>query len=161
IRFWDTRTGQGVGDPIRHEGRSSNRVAISPDGRLLAANSGPRSDEPGVDRPVPGWITIWDWETRQELRRIEGFRFDILSIAFSPDGATLASAGGFYTTGAEVELCDVATGRRLPSLKGHAFWAESAVFSPDGKSLVSLGGAEPDRGEVRVWDLTPLPRSGG
>ena len=153
IRFWDTRTGNPAGEPIRHGGRSSNCVAISPDGRLLAANSGPRSDEPGGDGPIPGWISIWDWETRRELRRIEGFHFDVLGVSFSPDGKTLASAGGYYTLGAEVELWDVDTGVRRRNLAGHRVWAECVAFSPDGKNLVSAGGAEPGFGEVRVWDL--------
>jgi WD40 repeat protein len=159
IRFWDARSGDSIGDPIRHDGRSSNRVAISPDGRLLAANSAPRSDEPGVEGPFPGWITIWDWETRKELRRIVGFRFDVLSIAFSPDGTTLASAGGYFDRGSELGLWDVATGDRIQGLKGHACWVESAIFSPDGRSLVSLGGADPYGGEVRVWDLMRTPSS--
>jgi WD40 repeat protein len=154
IRFWDVRTGEPIGDPIRLEGRSSNCVAISPDGRLLAANSAPRSDEPSVWRPIPGWITIWDWETRKELRRIGGFRYDILGLAFAPDGRTLATAGGFYSKGGEVALWDVTTGRRDRGLGGHSYAVESALFSPDDQSLVSLGGAEPDHGEVRVWDLT-------
>jgi serine/threonine protein kinase/WD40 repeat protein len=154
IRFWDTQTGGERGPAIRHNGRSSNCVAISPDGKLLAANSGPRSDEPGVEGPAPGWITFWDWDTRQKVRGIEGFRFDILGIAFSPDGKTLATAGGFYTSGAEVAIWDVATGMRLAALVGHKFWAECITFSPDGKNLISTGGAEPDFGEVRVWDLT-------
>ncbi len=154
IRFWDTRTGKPAGDTIRHDGRSSNCVSISPDGKLLAANSGARSDEPGGEGPIPSWISIWDWESRREVRRIEGFRFGGLGVSFSPDGKTLAAAGGYYTLGAEVELCEVATGKRLRKLAGHQFWAEGVAFSPDGKNMVSFGGAEPGRGEVRVWDLT-------
>ena len=159
IRFWDTHTGLSHGDPILHDGRSSNRVAISPDGTLLAANSAPRYDDPSVEGPVPGWITIWDWATRSELRKIEGFRFEILGIAFSPDGKTLASSGGHYDWGSELGLWDVATGQRIHALNGHRYWVESGIFSPDGKYLVSHGGADPYGGEVRVWDLTRSPSS--
>ena len=159
IRFWDVADRHAGRRPIRLAGRSSNHVAISPDGRLLAANSGTRSDEQGLDRQVPGWVVIWDWETRKEVRRIEGFGFDILGLSFSPDGRTLATAGGYFARGAELSLWDMATGRRLHRLAGHAYAIENAVFSPDGASLVSYGGdVEPGRGEVRVWDLTrPRP----
>ena len=153
IRFWNTRTGNPAGEPIRQSGRSSNCVAISPDGKLLAANSGPRTDGPGGDGPVPAWISIWDWETRRELRRIEALRFDVLGVAFSPDGKTLASSGGYYPLGAEVELWDVDTGVRRRNLAGHRYWAECVAFSPDGNNLVTAGGVVPC-GEVRVWDLT-------
>ncbi len=153
IRFWDARTGEPQGSPIRQNGRSSNCVAISPDGEWFASNSGPRADEPGADGPVPGWISIWNWRTRQPVRRLEGFQFDVLGMAFAPDGKTLASAGGYYDHGSEVKLWDVDTGRCRAELKGHQFWVEAVAFSPDGKRLVTTGGAEPAHGEVRLWDL--------
>src|SRR5262249_726295 len=89
------------------------------------------------------------------------------SLAFSPDGKSLASAGirFEYTRGMipdkpdlknpigsmprnhyEVVLWDLDTGKVKRVLKGEAHWF-SVAFSPDGKFVV----AADQQGEVRVW----------
>jgi len=160
IRFWNTATGAEDGEPIRLAGRSSNCLAVSPDGMLLASSTGPRSDDPGWGGPSPGSLQIWDWSTRQERLALKGHRYFILGLSFSPDGKTLASAGGHFSDGAEVKLWDVASGRERHSLSGHQWWVECVAFSPDSRSLVSAGGFEKNPGEVRVWDLSSPERPG-
>jgi eukaryotic-like serine/threonine-protein kinase len=154
LRFWNTSTGVEDGKPIRLGGTSSNCVAVSPDGTALASSTGPRSDDPGWGGPSPGLLQVWDWTTRQERFALKGHRFRILGVSFSPDGKTLASAGGHFSDGAEVKLWDVASGREQHSLSGHKWWVECVAFSPDSRFLVSAGGFETNPGEVRVWDLT-------
>lgn len=66
-------------------------------------------------------------------------------VAFSPDGKTLASAGG---TDYLVKLWDVATGRELNTLAGHKDAVTSVAISPDGK-IVASGSWD---GTVRFWD---------
>src|SRR5262249_41107979 len=100
------------------------------------------------------------WGTRRERLALEGHRHHILGLAFSPDGKTLASAGGHFSTAAEVKLWDLATGRERLSPRGHAWWVECVAFSPDSNTLVSAGGYERDHGEVRVWDLSSLREPG-
>jgi RNA polymerase sigma factor (sigma-70 family) len=61
-------------------------LAISPDGRLLAAAMTPLG---GVERVTP--IVIWDIATKRELTRLEPGVMFVRSLAFSADGKRLIS----------------------------------------------------------------------
>ena len=73
------------------------------------------------------------------------------SVAFSPDGSTLAA--GFQD--GTVMLWDAETRKRVATLEGHTANIRSLAFFPDGKTLAS-GSRD---GTVLLWDLTKKPRA--
>ena len=110
-----------------------NDIQFSPDGTRLAVASS---------------IGIWlyDAQTYQELSLLTGHTYDVNSIAFSPNGHTIASSGGWDKT---IRLWDVGTGRHLRTLTGHESWVTSVTFNPDGHILAS--GNHDDT--IRLWHV--------
>ena len=125
---------EGAKMRLGKEGLSGN-IACSPDGTRLAVAS------------VFGFgIRLYDTATYQEVALLTGHTAQVYSVAFSPDGRTLASASGDHT----ILLWDVRTGEHKQTLRGHTAQVESVAFSPDGRTLASASyGYE---GEVRLWD---------
>lgn len=94
-------------------------------------------------------------ETFTEIRRFD-LPDQVRSVAFSPDGQTVAAATGRYPGGqepvkpGEVSLWHRVTGVMITTLKGHADGINSVAFSPDGK-LLATGSND---GTAKLWDLT-------
>ncbi|MDT7785133.1 MAG: hypothetical protein QOF58_3552 [Pseudonocardiales bacterium] len=80
---------------------------------------------------------------------LDGFRETVSTLAWSPDGLTLATGDD----AGDLTVWDVASPRtpaKLATLADNARNVNSVAFSPDGKRLAS---ANTDRA-VRLWDLT-------
>ena len=73
---------------------------------------------------------------------IEPERYSVLSVAFSPDGTALATAGADHT----VKIWNLENGHLLTTHRGHQESVSSVAFSPDGKTLASA-----DHRDVRLW----------
>jgi WD40 repeat protein len=113
-------------------------------------------------RPRPGeedlrgfeWHYLWQ-ALRGARLTLTGHDGAISTMAYSPDGKRLATAGADKA----VIVWDADTGKELLTLRGHTCELCGVSFSPDGKHLVSAGVKRPvsirDRGlgEVKVWDL--------
>lgn len=69
---------------------------------------------------------------------------NIRSVAFSPDGQTVAACGDRF-----VQLFDLKTVKRLRRFEGHTQAVLSVAFSPDGKLLASCGKEK----AIRLWDV--------
>ena len=109
-----------------------NGVTYSPDGnrRAVASSIG---------------ILICDAHTGEELKLLSGHASEVLSVAYSPDGLTLASGSEDNT----VRLWNVQNGQHKLTLEGHEDAVTSVVFSPDGGMLAS--GSKDHT--IRLWEM--------
>jgi WD40 repeat protein len=145
IRLWDVATGQSAGQPLTGPTGKVTSVIFSPDGRILASSSCGRLALWGAVCEA-GEIRLWDVATRQPLGPpLVGHELAVNSIAFSPDGKTLASSGCATYSGAryvcdrgEIRLWDVTTRQPLGQpITDHTDSVQSVTFSPDGNLLAS------------------------
>jgi WD40 repeat protein len=91
-------------------------------------------------------VRLWNAESGQLVNTLIGHKHtDVYSVAFSPDGKTLASVGDDGI----ILLWDVKSGQRINSLKHYECWVASVAFSPDGNTLASAV----SNPEVRLWDV--------
>ena len=142
IRLWDARTGKHK-HKFELENPSFSSIAFAPDGAVLAIGTGLN-----IGEESPQHLELWDART-WERKKVLVHRHWVTSVAFSPDGETLAS-GGRGLGG--VRLWDAYTGKHKQFLIGHKSEVNSLAFSPDGTTLAS--GSDDDT--ILLWDLTSV-----
>ena len=157
-KVWDAASGKLLHTLKGHKEKTPHdfasmlyAVAFSPDGKHLAtgdkvghvvvwdAKTG--KEVAAVEAPV-----MYTWDQRQRLHSIGGVR----SLAFSPDGKSLA-VGGMGKVGnidhlegkARVEVFDWKTGKRTAEFPGDKFvgLVNRLAWAPDGSWLLGAGGA--------------------
>ena len=159
VRFWNASTG-ALRHTITGHTNEVNAVAYSPDGNTLAIGGAYSVNTVG----------LWDVATSTLKNSLEidttGFGWSyVVSLAFSPDGSTIA--GGNYQ---ETYLWDVATHKIIRRLEwsyrslgityspdGSAIAggisSRTAALSPDGTKLVTPGGGLSGDTMASLWDV--------
>lgn len=133
--------------------RAEHAVALSR--KLAAASRSTDATDPVLSRRLAlsaltaartpeALDVIGELVDRQDEGILIGHTEGLWQVAYSPDGSTLATAGG----DGKVRFWDART-RRLsgPSLRVQEFGGANLAYSPDGKTLVTANGT------VQFWDV--------
>jgi WD40 repeat protein len=142
VQLWDVATAK-PGAKLTGHTDWVLALTFSPDGKSLASG--------GCD----GTAKVWEVATGKKLLDVPVRAAaqpnqpppeadSVMSLAFSPDGKTLA-VGGSDT---QIHLLNAADGKLLRSLPGHTSSVKALAFHPGGALLVSGG---KDR-TVRLWN---------
>ena len=138
LRIWDVATGRPLRS-IETSLENIQAVAVSPDGRLLAAS----------DDISP--VNVWAVASGRLLHTLRDRGDSSGAIAFSPDSRYLAGVPDERKPDAEkITLWDMATGgisRSLP--RGHSRAVRALSFHPTGTVLASAS----QDGTARLWRL--------
>ncbi|MBY0524337.1 MAG: serine/threonine protein kinase [Gemmataceae bacterium] len=150
LTVWDT-VAKKEAVFVEERGSEVVTVAFSPDCKTLITGGGWKHD-------LKTWtaeLKVWDATTGKHLRSLKGHRNPIQSLAFSPDGAMLASAD----LEGIVKVWDPASGQERSTFQvyvpgGHrSVFSLKLAFSTNGKVLVTgdnRSTVEPSK--LKCWD---------
>jgi WD40 repeat protein len=140
VRLWELPGGRELRQFGHHPARASadspartvHSVALSPDGKKLAAGFGDNA------------VYVWETATGKQLYHLQGHTGPIRAVAFAPDGKTLASGSGDQS----IRLWDPATGKLLRAVAGQEP-ITTLAFAPNSQFLL----AGTAYGSVRVFQV--------
>ena len=146
VRLWNINTHRHITN-LKGKFNTIHSLAYSPDSDIIAAGD------------FDGTVKLLSTEKKKQIASLVGHRLapsditepgSVLTLAFSPDGETLAS-GSRDTT---IRLWNTKTTYHKVTLTGHSGRVTTVVFSSDGKTIAS--GATythwSSDSSIRLWD---------
>lgn len=146
VRLWNINTHRKITD-LKGKFNAIHSLAFSPDSDIIAAGD------------FDGTVKLLSTEKKKQIASLVGHDLapsditepgSVLTLAFSPDGETLAS-GSRDTT---IRLWNTKTTHHKVTLTGHSGRVTTVVFSSDGKTIAS--GATythwSSDSSIRLWD---------
>lgn len=118
-------------------------LAISPDGERLVSGGGDPARMRGNNA-----LRVWALDGGEPdiaLTALDGHSGPVTSVAYSPDGAFIASAGAEGS----VIIWDATTGAREDMLIGGRGGMNGLAFNPDGDLIAGVG----DDGVLTIWPV--------
>jgi WD40 repeat protein len=142
VSVWDANSGKEVTsfEVTSFTHPTDHSLSFSSDGHLIAVGKG------------DGSITLFDVKQGKIIDRLYGHTSGVVSLAFTPDTKTLASASLDST----VKLWNVATGQTALTVQ-HLGPATDVSFSDDGR-LMATSGAD---ATARLWPAASLSEADG
>jgi WD40 repeat protein len=142
IRLYEAADGKEVRRFERHAQGFIHAVAFSRDAKTLAEAEGYA-------------INLWDVATGKRLHSFPGHETPVISLAFSPDGAGLASGDSEDGT---LLVWDLKSRKPRHVLRGHFPDVLSVAYSPDGKLIATGdgyggGGTGGLDAQIRLWNV--------
>ena len=128
VRVWET-TGECV-HSLETPAASVTSISFSATDSLLAATYSDAA------------VRVWNYLTGEQVQMWEGHEDWARTVAFSPDGALLATGGEDQT----VRLWRV-NGELVRAFAADQGWVRSVAWHPEGQMLASAG----DANKVRLW----------
>jgi sugar lactone lactonase YvrE len=113
---------------------------------VCAAQFSPVDDNLLALAAFDGTIRLFDSETGRELWNVRYHDRHPLSLAFTPDGKSIATGGEEGT----IAIWNVAGGKRRLTMTGHEHMVYAVASSPDGRTLASGSNDQ----TAALWDLT-------
>ncbi|MDB6040180.1 MAG: repeat-like protein, partial [Verrucomicrobiales bacterium] len=131
LRRWQTSDGALIEKKIIGDGLTG-LLHVSPDNRTVALCK------------LGEQTTVFDFLRDDQPRVIAPAALQSVCVAFSPDGARLATAGGDQYG----HIWEIPSGRELTAPFKHGGTVQWIEWSPDGKQLLTTGLSP----EIRIWD---------
>ncbi|MGH1362675.1 MAG: PQQ-binding-like beta-propeller repeat protein [Calditrichia bacterium] len=129
LQKWSVNSGEKATSAISHAAKI----------RSIASNNG-RIAVTSEDKT----ISLWTYDL-QQVARLSGHHRDVLSVAVSPDGETVAT-GAFDKS---IRIWDAASGTEKIVLTGHTAEILDLQFSADSRLLLSSSADH----SLRLWDI--------
>ncbi|HWY85587.1 MAG TPA: sigma-70 family RNA polymerase sigma factor [Gemmataceae bacterium] len=140
----DVASGKRLNE-LQSEADHVDRLAVSPNGRLLASaafNSDLRDYG----------IRVWEVATGKLLHRLTPRRGAVIAMVFSADSSRLVSVGGepgYSDKPGDAQLWDVVAGKELRAFTGHREYVSCVAMTPDGRMLASSSSDK----TLRLWEV--------
>jgi RNA polymerase sigma factor (sigma-70 family) len=147
VRLWDVATGKELYELTGHTNEVLD-LAFAPDSRLLATcGENPGGLKEGGERPREDRVFVWDVASAKRVAGLAaGLPLGAVSVAFAPDGRTLATA----SADGVIRLWEVASWSVRAEFRGHRDRVTALAFAPDGRLL--SGSLDTT---VLAWDVRP------
>ncbi len=136
-RVWDSRTGQLVCPPLRHQAAVVH-AQFSPDGQQVLTAS--------LDRTA----RLWNAETGQPVLPAFANKGSVVFAEFSRDGSKVVTA----SEDKMVRIWNAVTGHLVCPPMTNEGSVGFATFSGDGSRVLAVIHTAPDTGVARVWDAS-------
>lgn len=147
VRLWSVETGRELENISVPGGAPLRGLAFSPGSRILAGIDG---EDPPPPESVPS-IRLLSVESGEEVHSLTAGK-GAATIAFSPDGRTLAAAS--REREGMLRVWDLEKGDLVKEFRTHGGGVLSLAFRPDSKQLAT-GAPGPS---VRLWSLGSLDK---